>query len=76
MLEIHIPGDERPMHLSHLVMDYNGTVACDGELILGVRKRLEALSANLEIHILTADTFGSVREGLAGIPYRLSINAL
>ncbi|HOV87038.1 MAG TPA: ATPase P [Syntrophobacteraceae bacterium] len=73
MLEIHIPGDDRPMNLSHLVLDYNGTVACDGRLISGVRERLETLSAGLEIHILTADTFGSVHEALAGIPCRLSI---
>lgn len=73
MLEIHIPGDEWPMRLSHLVLDYNGTVACDGELLFGVGERLETLSANLEIHILTADTFGSVRETLAGIPCQLSI---
>lgn len=73
MLEIHIPGDERPLHLSHLVLDYNGTIACDGELFFGVRKRIETLSGSLEIHILTADTFGSVREALAGVPCRLSI---
>lgn len=73
MLQIHIPGDERSMDLSHLVLDYNGTVACDGELISGVKERLETLSAHLEIHILTADTFGSVHETLAGISCRLSI---
>jgi len=73
MLEIHIPGHDRAMNLSRLVLDYNGTVACDGELIFGVRERLETLSANLNIHILTADTFGSVREKLAGIPCKLSI---
>jgi soluble P-type ATPase len=73
MLEIQIPGRGQPLQLSHLVLDYNGTVACDGHLISGVRDRLEALSASLEIHILTADTFGSVREALSGIPCQLSI---
>lgn len=73
MLEIQIPGLKRPLHLSHLVLDYNGTIACDGDLIAGVRDRLEKLSAHLEVHILTADTFGSVREALAGIPCRISI---
>ena len=73
MLEIEIPGHEQPLRLSHLVLDYNGTIACDGLLISGVRDRLESLSSSLEIHILTADTFGSVREALSGIPCRLSI---
>jgi soluble P-type ATPase len=73
MLEIKIPGREHPMHLSHLVLDYNGTVACDGQIIAGVGDRLEELSSSLDIHILTADTFGSVRKAIPAIPYRLSI---
>ncbi len=73
MFEIEIPGHEQPLRLSHLVLDYNGTIACDGLLISGVRDRLESLSSSLEIHILTADTFGTVREALSGIPCRFSI---
>jgi len=73
MLEIQIPGREQPLRLFHLVLDYNGTIARDGLLISGVRDRLEKLSANLEIHILTADTFGSVREALSRTPCRLSV---
>jgi soluble P-type ATPase len=72
MIEIDIPG-YRTLHLEHLVLDYNGTLACDGELLAGVRKRLKALSVQLRIHILTADTFGKARAQLAGIPCDLSI---
>jgi soluble P-type ATPase len=42
MLEMNIPG-YRTLVLSFLVLDYNGTIACDGRLIPGVRDRLEAL---------------------------------
>ncbi len=35
MLEIDIPG-KSTLKLSHLVLDYNGTVACDGHLLPGV----------------------------------------
>lgn len=73
MLEIQIPGQGRSLRLSHLILDYNGTIACDGRLLSGVRDRLERLTASLEIHVLTADTFGSVREALSGIPCRLSV---
>ena len=73
MLEIQIPGQEQPLRLSHLILDYNGTIACDGHLIAGVKDRLESLSSNIEVHILTADTFGSVGEALHGIPCQLSI---
>ena len=72
MLEIDIPG-YRKLQLEHLVLDFNGTMACDGELFRGVRERLEALSAQLRISVLTADTFGKARSQLAGIPCDLAI---
>jgi soluble P-type ATPase len=72
MLEIVIPG-YRTLRLAHLVLDYNGTLACDGELLDGVRDRLNALAGTLQIHILTADTFGKARAQLVGIPCDLSI---
>ena len=72
MLEIDIPG-YRALRLEHLVLDYNGTLACDGELLDGVRDCLGALAGTLHIHILTADTFGKARAQLAGIPCDLSI---
>ena len=67
MLEVNIPG-YRTLVLSFLVLDYNGTIACDGRLMAGVRERLEQLSKSLSIHILTADTFGSVQKEMTGIP--------
>lgn len=74
MLEIAIPGG-KTLKLKHLVLDYNGTVACDGALIDGVAAKLDDLSRSMEIHILTADTFGSVQRQLVGITCRLSIIA-
>lgn len=67
MLEVNVPG-YRALAISFLVLDYNGTIACDGRLIPGVRERLEAISKNVAIHILTADTFGSVEKEMMGIP--------
>jgi soluble P-type ATPase len=67
MLKVNIPG-YRTLVFSHLVLDYNGTIARDGHLIPGVRERLEALSKSVAIHILTADTFGGVRKEMTGIP--------
>ena len=72
MLEIDIPG-YRALRLAHLVLDNNGTLACDGELVDGVGDRLAALAGMLQIHILTADTFGKVRAQLIGVPCDLSI---
>ena len=72
MLEIDIPG-YRALRLQHLVLDYNGTLACDGVLLDGVRDRLLILAGTLHIHILTADTFGKARAQLVGVPCELSI---
>lgn len=60
MLHLKIPGSDT-MTLEHLLLDYNGTLAVDGTLIEGVMERLEALSHHLKIHVLTADTYGSVQ---------------
>ena len=72
MIEINIPGD-RVLQLKHIVLDYNGTIACDGDLISGVKENLIALADKLQIHILTADTFGNARRGLEGIKCEFSI---
>jgi soluble P-type ATPase len=72
MLKIPIPG-YRTLRLAHLVLDYNGTLACDGRLLDGVQERLVVLSETLTIHVLTADTFGHARAELAGVPCEVVI---
>ncbi len=59
LITIEIPG-HGDIKAENLVMDYNGTVAKDGRVIDGVRERLNTLSRDLNIYILTADTFGTV----------------
>jgi soluble P-type ATPase len=72
MIEIDIPG-RKPLRLEHLVLDFNGTMACDGALCAGVAARLTSLAEKIQIHVLTADTFGSVRRELAGLPCEISV---
>jgi soluble P-type ATPase len=72
MLEINIPG-YKILRFEHLVLDYNGTIACDGMLIDRVNDRLLTLSKDLKIHILTADTFEKAQSELVDIPCELSI---
>jgi soluble P-type ATPase len=71
-LDLPIPGFGS-LHLKYLVMDYNGTLAVDGELINGVKDALIKLSSHLELHVLTADTFGKAASGLSGIPCTLTV---
>jgi len=72
MIEYTIPG-YKTLQLKHLVLDYNGTLAIDGQLIDGVRGCLEVLSKDIEVHVLTADTFGKVKSGMSGISCKVSI---
>ncbi len=57
MIELTIPG--RGVYgLEHLVMDVNGTLAIDGQLMDGIAKKISSLRDRLTIHLLTADTHG------------------
>jgi len=65
MLEISVPG-YKGLRLEHLVLDYNGTLACDGEILPGVKEALDGLAQSLRIHVVTADTFGKAASRLEG----------
>jgi P-type E1-E2 ATPase len=72
MIEIDIPGNKK-FQLEHLVLDYNGTIAFDGALIDGVKESLAELSQMLTLHVITADTFGSVKKALEDIHCKLAV---
>jgi soluble P-type ATPase len=72
MLTIEIPG-AGTLRLEYLVLDFNGTLACDGVLLPGVRAALVCLAENLAIHVVTADTFGNAKKALAGLHCELVI---
>lgn len=72
MLAYDIPGFGQ-MEIEHLLLDYNGTLARDGRLINGVLERLRKLSQKVQVHIITADTFNSVQNQLAGEHFTLKI---
>ena len=70
MITVDIPGF-RELRLEHLVLDYNGTLAEDGKLLPGVAATLKALARTLQIHVVTADTFGCAARELSGLPLDL-----
>lgn len=70
MLNIQIPGREMLM-LNHLILDYNGTIAEDGEIIPGIASRLETLAKDLSIFVITADTHGTAARKCAGLPVQV-----
>ncbi len=72
MIEIEIPGFGA-LQLAHLVLDYNGALAVNGDLIEGVKSHLDELAGTLHIHMVTADTFGKAVPALNGMDDRLVI---
>jgi soluble P-type ATPase len=71
-IKIEVPG-LGALYLWHLVLDYNGTLAVDGALLPGVKSRLRTLGRALELHVLTADTFGRARRELQDVNCRLAV---
>jgi soluble P-type ATPase len=72
MITVDIPGF-RKLALDHLVLDYNGTLAVDGNLVAGAGSLLTRLSEDIAVHVITADTFGKVRQSMADIPCSVSV---
>lgn len=57
MIHFNVPG-LGDFQLAHLVMDVNGTLALDGQLIDGVALKFSYLQGLVKLHLLTADTYG------------------
>lgn len=72
MFELKIPALGH-YNFKYIVFDFNGTLAKDGKLGDQVAERLIALSKILEVHVLTLDTFGSVREALKELPVQIAV---
>jgi P-type E1-E2 ATPase len=72
LININIPGMGE-LNLQHLVLDYNGTIAFDGSLIQGVEEKLNQLADALNIYIVTADTFGTVRQKCRNIKGKMKV---
>ena len=67
MLKVAIPGFE-PMEFEHLVLDFNGTIAFDGQVIQGVAPAISMLAQLVTVHVLTADTHQNAVQEVAHLP--------
>ncbi len=65
-MRIEIPGRDA-MEIKAVVLDYNGTIAVDGQLIAGVGDMINELADLVDFHVITADTYGSVEKALTRI---------
>jgi P-type E1-E2 ATPase len=70
LIKIEIPN-YKTLELEYLVLDYNGTIALDGQIRKTVRERLIKLADHLEIHVLSADTHGTAKQMCEGLPLNI-----
>ncbi|WP_456381336.1 HAD family hydrolase [Hydrogenimonas sp.] len=63
-MNLDIPGFGH-LDIRHIVCDYNGTIAKDGIVLPSIGPLFDALSERFSLHVITADTFGSVKDQLA-----------
>jgi len=75
-IAIDIPGFG-PRHIKTVISDYTGTHSYGGTVRPAVKKRLRALAKLVDLHIVTADSFGTADRELRGIaePYHLRTSA-
>lgn len=66
-----LPTGQTSFH--RLVLDFTGTLSLGGALQQGVAERLRELSSKIQVTVVTADTFGTVREAVKDLPVDVQI---
>lgn len=69
---INISGYKK-LEIKNIICDFNGTLAVGGKLISGVKETINKLSKQVDVYVITADTFGSVKKELEGVNCKLVI---
>lgn len=73
MVSIDIPGKGK-MNIENLVLDFNGTIAYDGNIKNGIREKIQRVhEMGINIYILTADTYHQATEQCKDMPVTLEI---
>ncbi len=63
----------KTLSLRHVVLDYNGTIAKDGLLKEAVKTLLPTLCETYTVHVITADTFGSVKSQMKNFDANIKV---
>jgi len=70
--DIAVPG-YGTLTLRHVVLDYNGTIAKDGEALREALELLAPLCERYRVHVITSDTFGTVKSALAAYDVTVTV---
>jgi len=74
LLRTEVPG-LAPICLTHLVLDFTGTLSLDGGILPGVAGRIRKIATVLRVTIATADTFGTAKAALKRLAVEVQIVA-
>lgn len=66
MITIDIPGRDT-LRIASVVLDYNGTIARDGQLLPAAAQRIRQLAGMAQVYVLTADTYGTAARQCTGL---------
>lgn len=73
MINVNVPG-YKEIEIKNVVFDYNGTIAEDGTISNEVREKIKELSKKeVNIFVVTADTYGTVAKECIGLPIKVEI---
>jgi P-type E1-E2 ATPase len=71
-LEVNVPGWNK-LSIRHLVLDINGTLSTDGQVLPGVEARIGQLATLVECHIVTAETSANATAVASTLHCRLHV---
>ena len=72
-MEVNIPG-RGIIRIENLLLDYNGTIACDGKVIPLVKEKIEAITkVGISVHLVTADTHGTAGDQCVNMTIEIQI---
>lgn len=73
MIMVNIPG-YKSIKIENVVFDFNGTIAEDGILLNEVKEKIKELkNKEINIFIVTSDTYGTVIEQCNNLPVKVQV---
>lgn len=73
MIMVNIPG-YKSIEIENVVFDFNGTIAEDGILLNEVKEKIKELkNKEINIFIVTSDTYGTVIEQCNNLPVKVQV---
>jgi soluble P-type ATPase len=69
---IEIPGLGQ-RHIGLLLSDFSGTLSSSGRVYPAVKEMLIQLAEEIDVHVVTSDTYGTVQSELEGLPLALHL---